>query len=63
MGNGTVPLSSVPHMPRPGEDVMPVDAFRGTASEHVIPVSLAYLSDHLLSSLHGVGNMGLAHKP
>uniref|UniRef100_D8Q4Z3 DUF6533 domain-containing protein n=1 Tax=Schizophyllum commune (strain H4-8 / FGSC 9210) TaxID=578458 RepID=D8Q4Z3_SCHCM len=32
MGNGTVPLSSVPHMPRPGEDVLPVDAFRGTAT-------------------------------
>ncbi|KAL1728156.1 hypothetical protein EV714DRAFT_253030 [Schizophyllum commune] len=31
MGNGTVPLSSVPHMPRPGE-VLPVDAFRGTAT-------------------------------
>ncbi|KAL1756775.1 hypothetical protein FB107DRAFT_260715 [Schizophyllum commune] len=32
MGDGTVPLSSVPHMPRPGEDVLPVDAFRGTAT-------------------------------
>ncbi|KAL1702352.1 hypothetical protein EV121DRAFT_262141 [Schizophyllum commune] len=31
MGDGTVPLSSVPHMPRPGE-VLPVDAFRGTAT-------------------------------
>ena len=60
MGDGTVPLSSVPHMPRPGEDVLPVDAFRGTASEYVISVSISY---HLLSGLHGVGNMGLAHKP
>ncbi|KAI4520752.1 hypothetical protein K525DRAFT_270502 [Schizophyllum commune Loenen D] len=32
MGDGTVPLSSVPHMPRPGEGVLPVDAFRGTAT-------------------------------
>ncbi|KAL1663614.1 hypothetical protein GGF50DRAFT_102814 [Schizophyllum commune] len=31
MGDGTVPLSSVPHMPRPGEGMLPVDAFRGTA--------------------------------
>lgn len=30
--DGTVPLSSVPHLPRPGEDVLPVDAFRGTAT-------------------------------
>ncbi|KAL1714482.1 hypothetical protein EV715DRAFT_257373 [Schizophyllum commune] len=36
MGDGTVPLSSVPHMPRPGEGVLPVDAFRGTASEFII---------------------------
>ncbi|KAI5829938.1 hypothetical protein K523DRAFT_416309 [Schizophyllum commune Tattone D] len=32
MGDGTVPLSSVPHMPRAGEGVLPVDAFRGTAT-------------------------------